>query len=94
VSYGELERLFEQFFALMFTFLRAWSDGSPSECCPERGARVISRTSHSPRKTYRKPIEIHGTAATIRVPISKATMYATIGPMPSSGCIRLMAQAA
>ena len=27
-----------------------------------------------PRKTYRKPIEIHGTAATIRVPISKATM--------------------
>jgi hypothetical protein len=36
-------------------------------------------------QAYKKPMEIHGTAATMSVPISKATMYATIGPMPSSG---------
>ena len=38
MSYGELERLFEQFFALrwsrlQFAFLQVWGDGLPSGMC-------------------------------------------------------------
>jgi len=47
-----------------------------------------------PGASHRNPVAIHGTAATTASPTTSAAMYPRIGFMPSSGWMRLIAQAA
>lgn len=60
--------------------------------CVGKGIFSVHGTCGSYVRNHRNPMEIQGTAATRISPIPSATIYDTIGRMPSSGAIRLIAR--